>query len=696
MSASDHPARPASPNARSGDPSPDADSEGRSSGVRSSSVRPSSGVQSVGDDSLRYCLRGEINGVDQVYALRRGDSRLGALDSNDVVLPLAGVSRIHARLRVTSAGKLQIEDLESKNGTFIEGRRIRKATVEPETDLRFGPVALRFEEYHRDDHELAITFDYSSTQPTAAFPVQEVPRRTGTHTSSMSRQWLVLADAFQERLMHARAGDFTSALGVLVEELHLQSVCILELDPSGAPIVLHAAGRVDEASTRELASVLEPLISDEPPSEHLFASRNDVRGASVRGESLPPTALTVAGLRSPGHDPLALALWGKFPGRRDSEILLRLLLRMLDAARPGARSHEAVGEEREFPGLVVPKNYVYGRSDVMRQLYGLMQTLAQGDLPILIIGETGVGKEYLSKILHDSSPRRRGPFVAINCAAIPSELLEAELFGIGDGVATGVTARKGRFQLADGGTLFLDEIGDMSADLQAKLLRALQEKEVHPVGKDPVDVDVRVLAATNQELIDRIQDGSFRADLYYRLAGYVLEIPPLRERKDDIPPLVEHFLRTCAEELNRSIRGLTVHALRLLTEYPWPGNVRELSNEVRRAVYLCPDNRTIESSTLSKTIRDHYAQVMGGVGEAELVPGAPRGDGDASKPLPAPLGLGLDSLNLEQLENQAILEALRRCQDNQVQAAKLLGISRQKLRRRMERMGQLKPKKRKN
>ncbi|MEO1087166.1 MAG: sigma 54-interacting transcriptional regulator, partial [Acidobacteriota bacterium] len=253
------------------------------------------------------------------------------------------------------------------------------------------------------------------------------------------------------------------------------------------------------------------------------------------------------------------------------------------------------------------------------------------------------------------------------------------------GVATGVTARKGRFRLADGGTLFLDEIGDMSADLQAKLLRALQEKEVHPVGRDPVKVDVRVLAATNQELLDRIGDGSFRADLYYRLAGYVLEIPPLRERSEDIPPLVEHFLRQCAGELNRNIRGLTVHALRMLTNYPWPGNVRELGNEVRRAVYLCPEGRTIESSLLSKAIQQHYETQA----DTHLEEPAPAPEASGPSSTSRPFSLGLDSLNLEELEHKAIAEALRRCDDNQVHAAKLLGISRQKLRRRMERMGLL-------
>ncbi|MEM6797269.1 MAG: helix-turn-helix domain-containing protein [Acidobacteriota bacterium] len=205
---------------------------------------------------------------------------------------------------------------------------------------------------------------------------------------------------------------------------------------------------------------------------------------------------------------------------------------------------------------------------------------------------------------------------------------------------------------------------------------------------------------------------SFRADLYYRLAGYVLEIPPLRERREDIPPLVEHFMRQCATELNRTIRGLTVHALRMLTEYPWPGNVRELGNEVRRSVYLCADGRTIESSILSRTIRENFAERGESVEEA-LESGAPlasqpagdgrfpaegleAGDGRGEGTGAPPFALGLDSLDLEELESRAIEEALRRCANNQVQAAKLLGISRQKLRRRMEKMGLLKPATRRN
>ena len=649
----------------------------------------------------QYCLRGEIGGLEQLYLLKPGENRLGALDSNEVTLPIPGVSRLHARLNVGKDGELSIEDLSSKNGTYADGHRVQQATVPVGSELRFGPVSLRYEEFHRDDGRLAISFDFKPPDQTLAFPVQDAPRNTGTQISSLTRQWLILAEAFQERLMVGEAGDYTAALSLLVEEMHLETVCVLELPDGREPVLLNTVGRLEDATAKELRRVLRPF-RQQPSNRNsvYYDTLNAAHGGS----------LTVAALRSPGADPLVLALWGRFPGRLDSEQFLRLLIRMLDAQRPNVtRTHNRDSEDPSgiYPGLIVPPDYVYAQSEAMRQIYDLMQTLAQGDLPILIIGETGVGKEYLAQILHRSSPRRRGPFVAINCAAIPAELLEAELFGIGDGVATGVTARKGRFQLSDGGTLFLDEIGDMSADLQAKLLRALQEKEVHPLGQEPVKVDVRVLAATNQELLNRINDGSFRADLYYRLAGYVLEIPPLRERREDVPPLVEHFIRHCAGELNRSIRGLTVHALRMLTDYPWPGNVRELANEVRRAVYLCPDHRTIESSTLSKTLRHYHAtQGLGGVDSSDAHSKAGTQSGDLrrsrdrsqedSKVISRPVGLSLDSLDLEELESKAIEEALRRCQDNQVQAAKLLGISRQKLRRRMERMGRLKPPAKKN
>jgi transcriptional regulator with PAS, ATPase and Fis domain len=275
-----------------------------------------------------------------------------------------------------------------------------------------------------------------------------------------------------------------------------------------------------------------------------------------------------------------------------------------------------------------------------------------------------VGKEHLAHILHSSSPRRNKPFVAVNCAAIPADLLEAEMFGIGKGIATGVVERPGKFQLAAGGTLFLDEIGDMPLALQAKLLRALQEKEVQPVGGAPMTVDVRVVAATNSDLQRRIEEGFFRRDLYYRVAGFAVQVPALRQRQEDISALVEAFIDRFTREAGKSLRGITVKALRALTEHGWPGNVRELQHEVRRLVYLCPAGDAIESSMLSEHILAGPQPVEGALPPAlELEP------------------------NVDHLERRLIREALARAGGNRSQAARLLGVSRNGLANKMVRLG---------
>jgi two-component system NtrC family response regulator len=287
------------------------------------------------------------------------------------------------------------------------------------------------------------------------------------------------------------------------------------------------------------------------------------------------------------------------------------------------------------------------------------------DLPVLLMGETGVGKELLARILHDSSPRRHGPYVAINCAAIPADLLESEMFGIGKGIATGVAERRGKFQMAEGGTLLLDEIGDMPLELQAKLLRALQEKEVQPVGGAPVPVDIRVIAATNSDLQRRMEEGRFRRDLYFRVAGFTLHVPPLRERRDDVPVLVESFMRVHARETGKAVRGITVKALRALTDYAWPGNVRELEHEVRRLVHLCPEGQAIDSTMISPHVVADRREVAAppALETLELAP------------------------NVSALERRVIREALDQAGGNRTQAARLLGISRNGLAIKMEKLG---------
>ena len=283
--------------------------------------------------------------------------------------------------------------------------------------------------------------------------------------------------------------------------------------------------------------------------------------------------------------------------------------------------------------------------------------------PVLILGETGTGKELLAQAIHAASPRAEAPFIAVNIAAVPETLLEAEFFGVAPGAYTGAErkGRDGKFKLADGGTLFLDEIGDMSLALQAKLLRTLQERELEPVGSNRlIPVNVRVIAATSRNLEAMVADGSFRADLYYRLNVICLVTPPLRERLDDLPILVEHLVDGICREQELAPRVLAPGAIERLRRHDWPGNVRELANVLERAL-LMSDGDCLEAADLERlmpTARPRAADATTGAAASAATVGTSLSDAVADA------------------ERGAIQAALRDCQGNKAQAAKLLGISR--------------------
>ena len=231
------------------------------------------------------------------------------------------------------------------------------------------------------------------------------------------------------------------------------------------------------------------------------------------------------------------------------------------------------------------------RNSQMKKIYELAKKVAPSSSTILILGESGTGKEVLAKYIHFCS-KRKGPFVTINCAAIPEELLEAELFGYEKGAFTGaIKSKPGKFEIANKGTLFLDEIGDLSLKLQAKLLRVIQEKQVERLGSDhSIKVDVRILAATNKDLEKEVQEGRFREDLFFRLNVIPIKLPPLRERKEDIPLLTQFFLKRICEREGIEEKKLTSQAIKALLNYPWPGNIRELENFIERVVILSENN----------------------------------------------------------------------------------------------------------
>ena len=291
-----------------------------------------------------------------------------------------------------------------------------------------------------------------------------------------------------------------------------------------------------------------------------------------------------------------------------------------------------------------------GSSPGMKEIFRLIDKVASSNATVLIQGETGTGKERVAEAIHRNSARRDAPFVRMNCASLPDNLLESELFGHEKGAFTGADQmRSGRFEMANDGTLFLDEVGNMSANTQAKVLRAIQNQEFERLGGSrTIKVDVRIIAATNINLETAIKEGRFREDLYYRLNVVTIVVPPLRERIEDIQPLAEYFLKRFARELRRRVATFTAEAVRRLQEYRWPGNVRELENTIERAVLMCEAD-TIRPADLTLLDREHTIGMT-----------------------PA---LAVDLLNLEALEKTALLEALKRSNWIQKEAAKILGIS---------------------
>jgi transcriptional regulator with PAS, ATPase and Fis domain len=292
---------------------------------------------------------------------------------------------------------------------------------------------------------------------------------------------------------------------------------------------------------------------------------------------------------------------------------------------------------------------IIGKSSAIHKMIEMSKKVAVTDTTVLLLGETGTGKELLAEAIHLASRRRKGPFIAINCAAIPKDLQESELFGHKKGSFTGAnTDKKGYFEVADRGTIFLDELGEMSPDLQAKLLRALENKNINRVGDTtPIPIDVRIVAATNRELLSESKDLEFRKDLYYRLSTFTIDLPALRERRDDIDLLTTHFVKTNCEKLNKGQLRVSREFMVALKNYSWPGNIRELKNVIERAVILAEsDELTID------TLPNEFINSSSSAGSA----------------------LVNDFVDLRTVEKNHILKILSRAEGNKTEAAKMLDI----------------------
>lgn len=368
--------------------------------------------------------------------------------------------------------------------------------------------------------------------------------------------------------------------------------------------------------------------------------------------SIPTIMLTAYGTIEKAVEAMKLGAHHYLVKPVDTQLLLNVLKEAIEKSKGNQKIEDI---KSPFPEII-------GKSKAMQEVFYIMQMVAESNANVLITGESGTGKELVARAIHNNSLRKSKPFVIVDCTTIPENLLESELFGHEKGAFTGASERKtGLIEIANEGTVFLDEIGELPMFLQKKLLRFLQEKEIQRIGSTQrIKVDVRVISATNRDLEKAVQEGSFREDLYWRLNVVRINLPPLRERKEDIPLLVNHFLNKFSKENNKPIPQLEPEVMELLMNYDWPGNIRELANVMERAVVLSPSG-LISIKHLPRRIQEKTGWIAKNEG----------------------------SLNLLELEKSLIIKALNTTGWNQTKAAEILGISRKQLRTKMKHHGLL-------
>jgi len=431
--------------------------------------------------------------------------------------------------------------------------------------------------------------------------------------------------------------DDPEMLALVCEHLEGEGYAVLGADRGAEAIAQLRSGEFDVVLT-------DLRMPDADGMDVLRASRESQRAAPViLFTAFGSIETAIQAIRQGAYDYVTKP----FP----LEEISLLVSRALEDRRLRA---ENISLRRELEGRYRFENLL-GKSPAMQAVFALIRQAAPGDANILITGESGTGKELVARALHHNSPRAERPFVPVNCAAVPATLLESELFGHVKGAFTGaVKARRGLFREAEGGTLFLDEIGDMAPELQAKLLRVTEDRAVRPVGSDEaIPVDLRLMAASNKDLMARIREGLFREDLYYRLAVIPIQLPPLRDRREDIPLLAGHFLRRAATTPGKEIHSFTPEAMAALLRHPWPGNVRELENVVERAVTLAVGDRIPPEALLL----------------------------DASA-APAPAALLAQAARrptLEELTAEYVTLVLREAGGDKAKAAEILGVSKRTL-----------------
>jgi transcriptional regulator with GAF, ATPase, and Fis domain len=619
-------------------------------------------------------ISGPLEGA--LFRLGERDVCIGREPENGIAIPDASLSRQHS-LVVFLDGGHRIRDLESRNGTFVNGVPVIERALHHGDQIGLGASLLLFSEDELPESEPgreAIRLEENTRQgSTVDLRPEDSPYAEGSRSAERldARR---LAGDLQILLEASRRIAASRSIRHLSESL-------IELLFEALPLDA-AAFLWGEAATLESAECYgtsrlpgAPAVS-RTLAKRVLDSREAVLSRDVSTDQTLATSQSVvaSGARSIAVAPLAAfgRVWGVVSiSSASAEAILEVrhlelltgLANMAAAAADNLRQREWIeSDHRRMAGELSAGSDLVGESRPMRAVHDLLARVAPTEATTLIVGETGTGKELVARAIHRLSHRGDRPFVAINCAALTETLLESELFGHERGAFTGAIAQKrGKLEIAAGGTVFLDEVGDMSPALQAKLLRALQEREIERVGGTRTfPIDVRFVSATNRDLALAIKSGAFREDLFYRLNVVSIALPPLRDRKEDIPLLAGYFLRRHAEKARRQLRGFSTEARDCLMRYDWPGNVRELGNAIERAVVLAAGDIVLPEDLPSTLVE--------------------------SSPAPAS-GLGRYHDAVNEAKRAVIRRALEEANGAFTEAAKLLGVHPNYLHRLVTRLG---------
>ncbi|MDQ5835664.1 MAG: sigma 54-interacting transcriptional regulator [Acidobacteriota bacterium] len=606
---------------------------------------------------------------DSAFELGGEELSVGRESSNRVCIPDALLSRRHCVVR-TENSRHKLVDLNSLNGTFVNGKPVREHLLEHGDQIGIGESRLVFlrhadEPAARDSTTVQVSERHLTAYSTVRMRVEDALAPAGDQWSklpglaALARDLTLLVKVSTTVNSIRDAEELQRELLRFVFEVVPAERGAILLVGEGGEVVSEfgldrgaGAGRAVEVSRTVVRQVLEEgasvLHSD------LFEGSGPLSSESLRGARL--SSLLCAPLTLFGRPVGVIYLTATDPSTHFDEEHLRLVTIISGVAAVAINNARHVEQLERENSLLREESRVehgmVGESEAMRKVYQFIARVAITDSTVLIRGESGTGKELAAQALHQNSARRERPLVAINCAALTETLLESELFGHERGAFTGaLTQKKGKLEVADGGTLFLDEVGELAPVMQAKLLRVLQEREFERVGGTrTIRVDVRVVTATNRDLEEAVRAGTFRQDLYYRLNVVSFEMPPLRERREDIPLLASYFAAKYAAKFKRKVTGLSPEARECLVSYDWPGNVRELENAIERAVVLGSTERVLPEDLPENVL------------EAEPQPGT------------APAAVNRYHDALREAKRQLILRALELSGGSFTEAARALGV----------------------